>query len=190
MTDPVTMSFSLNEKAINAAIAAELPRLLKDLEFNYTSGRAPKGLTADVTLNEAMIRQAVTSYARRTVNASFTHLGIQFQATRGEEGMTANVTASTAPIEAEVEPEPVKASAPVEAPVADAEQAEAESIADVAQDTSTAVTFEADADLTEKADALAKAAAVENAAETMEQVKPVRSKLFADLKRPDNSATA
>ena len=171
MTDPVTMSFSLNEKAINTAIAAELPRLLKDLQFNYTSGRAPKGLTADVTLTEAMIRQAVTSYARRTVNASFTHLSIVFQATRGEEGQTANITASTAPIEAEAEVEAPAAvtTAPANAPT-EVEAVEVDSSATVEAEASNEVV---PAEEAEQAEAPAAAS---------------RSKLFGNLTRPDNSA--
>jgi rubrerythrin len=201
MTDPLTMSFSLNQTVLNAAIAAELPRLLKDLQFDYTSGRAPKGLTAQVTLTEAMIRQAVTAYARRTVNTTFTHLSIQFQATRGEEGMTANITASTAPIEPEAEApvatratavsnEPETTTASSEAAEVEAAtmadvittEAEAEGVADVAQDTGVGAPFEADTAATAPADAPAVAVAVSEAPK-------VRSKLFGDLKRPDNSVS-
>lgn len=118
--DPISMSFSLNQAVLNTAIAAALPSLLKELEFDYVSGRAPKGLQATVTITEPMIRKAVENYARRTVNATFTHFGIEFQATRGEDGIVANITASNAPIQ----PEETKAPAPASAkPAAEAPKA-------------------------------------------------------------------
>jgi hypothetical protein len=160
---PISMSFSLNQAVINTAIAAALPGLLKELQFNYTSGRAPKGLTADVTLTEAMIRKAVENYARRTVAATFSHFAIDFQATRGEDGITANITASSAPIGASEVEEAPRASAPVsqEATVIEEdpfEEDEAEADAPVMT-----------TDTTPNAPAVG------------------RSKLFGDLKRPDNS---
>lgn len=216
MTDKTTMSFTLNQAALNAAIGAELPRFLRELDFDYTSGREPKGLTAQVTVPEAMIRQAVTAYARKNVAANFNHFGITFKATRGEDGIVATVVASNAPIEEEAPSEPAKAaprSAPVETktaeePTPSTEQAEADAIAtaeavvsedeakgvaDIAQDTGAAAPMDTeqseDAPVDAPADAPAEAAAVEKADGATEAPAPARSKLFAGLKRPDNSAT-
>lgn len=167
MSDKNSMSFTLNQAALNAAIAAELPRLLRELNFEYTSGRAPKGLTADVTVSESMIRQAVIAHARKTVNASFNHFAISFRATRGEDGIITSVTASSAPIE---QTEAAKAEVVLEpAPAEQAEvvPAEAEQVEEVAAEASS------------EEDAVEAGAAA-----------PARSKLFAGLTRPNNSAPA
>lgn len=181
MTDPIQVSFSLNQAALNTAIAAALPSLLKDLEFDYVSGRPPKGLQASVIVNEAMIREAVERYARRTVAATFTHFSVEFKATRGEDGIVADVTASNEPIK----PEEDKASAPVAArptptspvvydpePATEA-PAEADEDAPFEDGTEETVSEEAWATVTTEAPATAPA--------------PVRSKLFGDLKRPNNA---
>lgn len=182
MTDPITMAFSLNQAALNSAIAAALPSILKELEFDYTSGRPPKGLTAQVTVSEAMIRKAVEAYARRTVNAQFTHFGIDFQATRGEDGILANITASTAPITPE---EPKNASRVSQANEAPAKE-EASDEAPVQDDQPTAAQneepVEAEAEQPE-------AEAEEDKGAATEAPAPSRSKLFGDLKRPSNEAS-
>ena len=178
MTDPISMTFSLNQAALNTAISAALPALLKELEFTYTSGRAPKGLTADVTISEAMIRKAVETYARRTVNSSFNHFSIEFQATRGEDGVIANITASSAPITSE-EPKARPAAAQaaaveVEAPAEDEAQAEVAQ-AVVSVDEAEGVDVDAAGDDEGDAPSVAPTAA--------------RSKLFSDMKRPSNEAS-
>lgn len=214
MTDPITMSFSLNQAVLDQAIAAELPRLLKDLEIDYTSGREPKGLTAQVTLTEAMIRQAVTAYARKTVNASFSHFAIDFRATRGEDGIVANITASNAPIEGEeerptrarasaapaAEPEADTASAGETSPqTAEADQASAETDpAEAVADPAVAEAVEEAAPESDANDAPENTGAEEGtasgegekedgAATAAPAPSAGRSKLFAGLSRPDNS---
>ena len=186
MSDPITMAFSLNQAALNSAIAAALPSILKELEFDYTSGRPPKGLTAQVTVSEAMIRKAVEAYARRTVNAQFTHFGIDFQATRGEDGILANITASTAPIT----PEEPKAAAPRssqsnEAPAAAPakEEAPAEASSEVEQPAAAQNEEPVEAEAEKP-----QAEAVEEKGAATEAPAPSRSKLFGDLKRPSNEA--
>lgn len=178
MSDKTSMSFTLNQAALNAAIAAELPRLLQELDFDYVSGRQPKGLTAQVTVNESMIRQSVLAYARRNVGAQYTHFDIAFKATRGEDGITTTVTASTSTVQAEVEE--VEAETPacpmpasVEVTVEDSFEDEGDSAFNEEEPIADDVSAEADS--TEVADAPAPAA---------------RSRLFAGLKRPDNSAPA
>jgi hypothetical protein len=173
MSDKNSMSFTLNQAALNAAIAAELPRLLRELNFEYTSGRAPKGLTAEVTVSESMIRQAVIAHARKTVNASFNHFAISFRATRGEDGIITSVTASSAPIEQSEAP---KAEVVLESAVPAAEETEAPAeVAPVQAEQVEEVVAEASSE-EEAADAGASA--------------PARSKLFAGLTRPNNSASA
>lgn len=194
MTDPITMAFSLNQAALNNAIAAALPSLLKELEFDYTSGRPPKGLTAQVTISESMIRKAVESYARRTVNAQFTHFGIEFQATRGEDGILANITASTAPIAPE-EPKAAQASTSAKQSEAQAEVSQATVSAEEAQGS----VGEAEASVNEAAEQTEvqpEAASTEAEVEASkgedaatEAPAPARSKLFGDLKRPSNEAS-
>lgn len=174
------MSFSLNQAAINTAIAAALPALLKELEFDYVSGRAPKGLQASVTVTEPMIRKALERYARSTVNSQFTHFGIEFQATRGEDGIIANITASTAPIQpSEDEPkaEAPKAQAAAEQPSTEEVSQEAEHVEATTEevrdeDPVTDAGEQAEVSQETKADTAAPA--------------PARSKLFGDLKRPNN----
>lgn len=176
MTDPITMAFSLNQAALNSAIAAALPSILKELEFDYTSGRPPKGLTAQVTVSEPMIRKAVEAYARRTVNAQFTHFGIDFQATRGEDGILANITASTAPITPE---EPKNASR-----VSQANEAPAEASSEVAQPAAAQNEEPVEAEAAQP-----EAEAEEDKGAATEAPAPSRSKLFGDLKRPSNEAS-
>lgn len=176
MTDPITMAFSLNQAALNSAIAAALPSILKELEFDYTSGRPPKGLTAQVTVSEPMIRKAVEAYARRTVNAQFTHFGIDFQATRGEDGILANITASTAPITPD---EPKNASR-----VSQANEAPAEASSEVAQPAAAQNEEPVEAEAAQP-----EAEAEEDKGAATEAPAPSRSKLFGDLKRPSNEAS-
>lgn len=176
------MSFSLNQAAINTAIAAALPSLLKELEFDYVSGRAPKGLQASVTVTEPMIRKALERYARSTVNSQFTHFGIEFQATRGEDGIIANITASTAPIQpSEDEPkaEAPKAEADVQKP------AEPELVRDEAEEVTDTASSEEVVEQTEASGQVSEEAP-ETKADTAAPA-PARSKLFGDLKRPENN---
>lgn len=207
--DRISMQFSLNQAVLNTAIAAALPSLLKELEFDYVSGRAPKGLQATVTVTEAMIRKAVENYARRTVNASFTHFGIEFQATRGEDGIVANITASNEPIQPEepkaasttpaptAKPAAVEPKAdPVEEPAAVAEQEVAvEPEAEVVDEAPSDAPFDTDEQPAEEVEAEAPAevvTATEDKAEAAATPAPApaaRSKLFADLQRPSNKPT-
>lgn len=182
MTDPITMAFSLNQAALNSAIAAALPSILKELEFDYTSGRPPKGLTAQVTVSEAMIRKAVEAYARRTVNAQFTHFGIDFQATRGEDGILANITASTAPITPDEPKTAQRVSQANEAPVK--EEAPAEASSEVAQPAAAQNEEPVEAEAAQP-----EAEAEEDKGAATEAPAPSRSKLFGDLKRPSNEAS-
>jgi hypothetical protein len=200
--DKVSMQFSLNQAVLNTAISAALPSLLKELEFDYTSGRAPKGLTAQVTVTEAMIRKAVEQYARRTVNASFTHFGIEFQATRGEDGIVANITASNEPIQPDepkadapraakaADPAPV-ASDPEPAAVTEPEVEVAPAAEAVEAQAGEDAPFEADEPAADEAvDAPAEEAVVsEPASTTTAAPAPTRSKLFATLSRPSNEPT-
>lgn len=207
------MSFSLNQAVLNTAIAAALPSLLKELEFDYVSGRAPKGLQATVTVTEAMIRKAVENYARRTVNATFTHFGIEFQATRGEDGIVANITASNAPIQPEEPKAPAPASAKpaAEAPkavapapepeVTEAVEPEAEvqtepaEVEEVEADAPADAPFDTDEQTAPEVEAEAPAEvapATEDKAEAAATPAPApaaRLKLFADLQRPSNKPT-
>lgn len=204
------MSFSLNQAVLNTAIAAALPSLLKDLEFDYVSGRAPKGLQASVVVTEPMIRKAVEQYARRTVNASFTHFSIEFKATRGDDGIVADITASNAPIQPEepkapvarsaapvaaepaseptADPEPVEAAEPAPEPAAEAVEAEAAEEAPWTESADTPVAAGETVDPTPVADE----APAEVEAEVTAAPAPTagRSKLFADLKRPSNEPKA
>lgn len=175
MSDNNSMSFTLNQAALNAAIAAELPRLIRELNFDYVSGRQPKGLTAQVTVNESMIRQSVLAYARRNVSANYNHFDIAFKATRGEEGITTTVTASNSPREVEVPacPMPTQVEAVVEA-----EEVIAVEVEPTADTNLFAEEAEADAVQADDANTTVIAPASPPAA---------RSKLFAGLKRPDNS---
>lgn len=207
--DRISMQFSLNQAVLNTAIAAALPSLLKELEFDYVSGRAPKGLQATVTVTEAMIRKAVENYARRTVNASFTHFGIEFQATRGEDGIVANITASNEPIQPEepkaalvaqrdaaqasadkaaasaaVEPK----AAPVEEPAAVADEP-ADEVVDEAPSDAPFDTDEQPADEVQ-VEVPADEAVADKAATAAPAPAAGRSKLFADLKRPSNEPSA
>lgn len=203
--DRISMQFSLNQAVLNTAIAAALPSLLKELEFDYVSGRAPKGLQATVTVTEAMIRKAVENYARRTVNASFTHFGIEFQATRGEDGIVANITASNEPIQpdepkAATTPAPAAKPAavepkadPVEEPAAVAEQEVAvEPEAEVVDEAPSDAPFDTDEQPAEEVEAEAPAdeAVADKAATAAPAPAAGRSKLFADLKRPSNEPSA
>ena len=179
MSDNNSMSFTLNQAALNAAIAAELPRLIRELNFDYVSGRQPKGLTAQVTVNESMIRQSVLAYARRNVNAHYTHFDIAFKATRGEEGITTTVTASNSPreVEAPVCSMPTQAEAIIEAEEVIAVEVEPTADTDVFAE-------EAEADAVQSDDATSY---VNNTVIAPASPPAARSKLFAGLKRPDNS---
>jgi len=203
------MSFSLNQAVLNTAIAAALPSLLKDLEFDYVSGRAPKGLQASVVVTEPMIRKAVEQYARRTVNASFTHFSIEFKATRGDDGIVADITASNAPIQPEepkapvarsaapvaaepaseptADPAPVEAADPAPEPAAEAVEAEAGE--DAQFETDETPTNDAAVDPAPVADE-APAKVEAEAATAAPAPTAGRSKLFADLKRPSNEPKA
>lgn len=199
------MSFSLNQAVLNTAIAAALPSLLKELEFDYVSGRAPKGLQATVTVTEAMIRKAVENYARRTVNASFTHFGIEFQATRGEDGIVANITASNEPIQpeepkaalvaqrdaAQASADKAAASAAVEPKAAPVEEPAAVAEPEVAVEPADEVVDEAPSDAPFDTDEQPADEAVADKAATAAPAPAAgRSKLFADLKRPSNEPSA
>lgn len=203
--DRISMQFSLNQAVLNTAIAAALPSLLKELEFDYVSGRAPKGLQATVTVTEAMIRKAVENYARRTVNASFTHFGIEFQATRGEDGIVANITASNEPIQpdepkAATTPAPAAKPAavepkadPVEEPAAVAEQEVAvEPEAEVVDEAPSDAPFDTDEQPADEVqvEVPADEAVADKAATAAPAPAAGRSKLFADLKRPSNEPSA
>lgn len=177
------MSFSLNQATLNNAIASALPSLLKELEFDYVSGRAPKGLQATATVTEPMIRKAVEQYARRTVNASFNHIGISFQATRGEDGIIANITASNAPIEPEDEAPARAAAQPAAEPAS--EPTDAVEDAPFAEDETNT-----DVEVTAEATASEVAADEGDASAATPAPAATRSKLFAGLARPDNSAAA
>ena len=122
MTDPISLPFDRNESQLNEAVAAAMPNLIADLAISYTSGRPPKGLVATVTVSEAQIREAAIAHAKRLVNPTFRHFSVSFKATRGEDGMTTSIIASTHPI------------APTEAPAADAPAtAAAEPVAETRQ---------------------------------------------------------
>lgn len=187
MTTAQSLPFTMNQVQINAAILQELPRLLPQLEIDYVNGRAPKGLTAQVTVGEAAIRAAVLAHARRLVNPVFTYFSVDFVATRGEDGITANVVASNVPLDAEeAAPEPTAPAAPVarrSSPVAAPEPVVTESET-TESGVDQEVPFEQDEVVAESAPE----------AETV-ATKPVapaggRSRLFAGLSRPDNSASA
>lgn len=177
MSDNSSLSFTLNQAALNAAIAAELPRLLRELDFDYVSGRQPKGLTAQVTVTESLIREAVLAYARRNVSAHYTHFDIVFKATRGEDGITTTVIASSPLYEAEAEAE-------VEAPACCIPaQVEAVIVAEeaivIATEEAADIDFPAESEEAPAEDSICVA-----------PMAPTRSKLFAGLKRPDNSISA
>lgn len=211
MTDPVSLPFVLNEAQINAAIAAELPRLSKDAVIDYVSGRSPNGLRATLSLTEEQIRQAITAHARKLVNPTFLHFAIDFQPTRGEDGLTASIIASTAPIAASAStpaataaaptasaataaPAPVETKAPEPAPepvkTAEAEPAPTpveEAPAPVATDpepqAETVTEAEAPAPVNETVSDPEPATAEVDAAPAPAAG---RSRLFADLQRPKN----
>jgi hypothetical protein len=184
-------SFVLNQSVLEAAILAELPRLGKDLEINFTSGRAPKGLVASVELTEAQIRQAMTAHARKLVNPTFTHFSLTFAATRGEDGITTNVIASTSPIGPDDKEAPAtsrRGSVTVEtevneAPAPVAAETPAEAV-EAAAGTDSPFADEGDVAVADEA-----VSNPETTTTTAAAPAAGRNRLFADLKRPDNSAS-
>ena len=213
MTDPVSLPFELNQGQLDEAIASAMPSLIADLAVTYVSGRPPKGLNATVTLTEAQIREAVIAHARRLVNPSFRHFSISFKATRGDDGLTTSIIASTHPIAPaptqgaeEVDaPTTTKAAEPTPAPVAEeptpvasdpvvtAEPEAAEVVSDVAVEAAEEekAPWSEEATPAEVAPAAeAEAVQADATADASEEVKPApsagRSRLFADLQRPKN----
>lgn len=96
MTDPISLPFEMNQGQLTEAIASAMPGLIADLAMKFTNGR--ESLTAQVVVSEEQIRQAVTEHAKRLVNPQFRYFDISFKATRGEDGMTTSILASTHPI--------------------------------------------------------------------------------------------
>jgi hypothetical protein len=201
MSELKTMSFELNQTQLDAAIAAAMPALIAGLAIKYTSGRAPKGVVADVTLSESLIRDAVIAHTKKLVNPSFTHFSVSFRATRGEDGLTTQISASSE----EILPEADEDEADTLVPNATTAAALA---AAVAGEVTSAATVEAaiehlndgEADeapfvvtdaLADEAEAPAPVEDVEAPAEvavTEEAPKAAgRSRLFADLARPNNA---
>ncbi len=181
MTDKTSMSFTLNQAALNAAIAAELPRLLRELDFDYVSGRQPKGLTAQVTVNESMIRQAVLAYARQNVSGQYNHFDIAFKATRGENGITVFVTASETGIQAQTEAEAPACAMPV--------VAEVEAKPTPAVEAEVVIPLDDEPDISPTDGDVADTEEEEEAPVSSEPAVR-RTKLFAGLTRPDNSIPA
>lgn len=199
MSDQKTMSFELNQKQLDAAIAAALPGLIAGLEITYTSGRAPKGVTADVTLSQDMIREAVIVHTKKLVNASFSHFSVSFRATRGEDGLITTITASSDPIIAEQEEE-VSASTQVrptseatketttvaqktvEEVVTEEAPFEADNTAETASEAPVEEAVTADVTVEEPATVEAVSGDVQEEAPKPAQ----RTKLFGDLSRPEN----
>lgn len=205
MTDPVSLPFEMNQQQLTAAIVGYLPKVADQLSVDFTNGRAPRGLTAAVGLTEDQIREAVIEHAKRQVNPSFRHFSISFKATRGDDGLTTSIIASTHPIapespaeapvaaavaqpakaaEAPVDPAPTPAA---EAPVADKGDPEAEK----APWEDTAASAEVDTPETTGAEeATASEAVATDTAEAAPAEAPApatgRSKLFGDLTRPQN----
>lgn len=214
MSEQKTMSFELNQKQLDAAIAAAMPGLISNLEINYTSGRAPKGVTADVTLSQDLIREAVIVHTKKLVNASFSHFSVSFRATRGEDGLITTITASSDPIAEQEEDEtstPVatSTSATEDAAQAAREASEAAHAAAYASSVTEATPEASEAPFEQAAEAtteeLAAVAPVEEvvatadattteantavaeAGTTEEAPKAAgRSRLFGDLSRPSN----
>lgn len=200
MSEQKTMSFELNQKQLDAAIAAAMPGLISNLEINYTSGRAPKGVTADVTLSQDLIREAVIVHTKKLVNASFSHFSVSFRATRGEDGLITTITASSDPIAEQEEDEtstPVATSTSATeeaAPVA--QEAAEETVTEEAPfeaDNATETAPEASAEEAVTADVTvaepAPVEAVSGDVQAEEAEKPAnagRSRLFGDLSRPSN----
>lgn len=190
MTDPVSMPFEMNQSQLDAAVLAYLPRQASHLTVDYTNGRAPRGLSAAVNLTEEQIREAVIQHAKSLVNPIFKHFSISFKATRGEDGMTTSIIASTHPIAPET-PAEAPASRPAPSPVVHEEAPveptpaaepvqETETVEDAAEE---AVKAPWDGD---EAPAAAEPAPTETVAEERPAPTPGRSKLFGDLQRPTN----
>jgi hypothetical protein len=190
MTDPVSLPFVLNQPQIDAAIASELPRLLKDLKFDYVSGRAPNGLRASVELTETMIRQAVIAHARKLVNPTFLHFSIEFQPTRGEDGLTASIIASTAPITPETATETKAAAATPAAALKAAPAATHEDVGAKAERPDTSATAAAET----AAEATVETAAVEAAEDKSEGVADIATDTGAaapfDTEQTEDAAIA
>lgn len=111
MTKPTQLPFTLNEPQIVAAVVAALMGVdERKLSVSFTNSRPPKGLSAALSVDENFIREAVIGHARKLVNPTFTHFSVEFVHTRGEDGQTASIIASTHPI-APSEPEAVTTTA-------------------------------------------------------------------------------
>lgn len=107
MSKPTQLPFTLNEPQIVAAVVSALMGVdERKLSVSFTNSRPPKGLSAALTVDENFIREAVIGHARKLVNPTFTHFSVEFVHTRGEDGQTASIIASTHPI-APSEPEAV-----------------------------------------------------------------------------------
>jgi hypothetical protein len=105
MSKPTQLPFTLNEPQIVAAVVAALMGVdERKLSVSFTNSRPPKGLSAALSVDENFIREAVIGHARKLVNPTFTHFSVDFVHTRGEDGQTASIIASTHPI-ARSEPE-------------------------------------------------------------------------------------
>lgn len=199
MTDPVSMPFEMNQSQLDAAVLAYLPRQASHLTVDYTNGRAPRGLSAAVNLTEEQIREAVIQHAKSLVNPIFKHFSISFKATRGEDGMTTSIIASTHPIAPET-PTDAPASRPAPSPVVHEEApVEPTPAAESVQKTETVEEAADEADKApwdgdeapettgaEEAPAAAEPAPTETVAEERPAPTPGRSKLFGDLQRPTN----
>lgn len=99
MSKPTQLPFTLNESQIVAALAAALLGVdERKLSVSFTNSRPPKGLSAALSFDENFIREAVIGHARKLVNPTFTHFSVEFIPTRGEDGQTASIIASTHPI--------------------------------------------------------------------------------------------
>lgn len=186
MTEVTQLPFTLNQAQIDAAIAKELPALLEGNKIDYTHGRPPRGLTGTVIISEDSIRNAVIAHARKLVNPMFKHFSVDFTATRGEDGMTANIIASTHAFEPEAPSAPRTPASPAARPQAAASAAAA---VEVSQDESQTLSEDEEAPFEGGEDDTAVTGTAEpEQEEGAEQAeKPVRSRLFGNLARPTNA---
>lgn len=196
MTEPTQLPFVLNQAQIDAAVANELLKPSKDgLNIDYTSGRPPRGLTGAITISEDMIRRAVIAHARKLVNPMFTHFSVEFVATRGDDGLTANIIASNMELAPE-EPVPAAVTArPSRAAIATAPaetMEEDNGTEEVNEDASSGEGANPpweDDGTGESQDAVVEQVVQDEPADEAEAPKPApaaRARLFADLKRPSN----
>lgn len=189
MTEPQSLPFVMNQAQIDAAILQELPRLLKNLTLGYTNGRQPKGLSAAVNIDETSIRAAVLAHARRLVNPMFTHFSVDFVATRGEDGITANIIASNVEITPDVIAEKGPTTKASDLPDPAIESASAPAAVEPEPDTATEGTAtDAPFEGGVTNDSPSELEAAPAPAEVTAAPAPAagRSRLFADLKRPSN----